>query len=559
MIRRLQTTGSGVPYHAAALCLLVVALALRFYGLSDHALSYDEAIAANNSRGTFADVFEYTHWYNTSPILYPIALYAIQQVDSSAFSVRLLPATASVMTVAVLLFLLPRAGVGRITAFLAALMATLSVEAIRQAQDVREYGIDAFLVALLIFALLTYTRKDRKGWLCGLLLIAPLVQYGLVLFGGAVLLTAWMVKLTATNVRDRSSGLSISISMRSLRSATSGLLVPGLFFTAGCAATYGLTLRQQIQTWEQRIDGLTNLIRFYYPSSSDPLFIQIASRQVWDLFCYHLPGKLFAVFALAALSATLLLAVARKVRARTVRNGEIPLLCVLILAVMVGALALDLYPLGSMRQSLFLGPVLFVAIGHAFEDALTLWRPDGAAGAGRLLAASTALTVGVAAAGANALADGGLDPHAEGRARAEILARIGWEVRDDDVVYLSKATEPIFRFYNEAKPDNYHYGESCTWGSAEDCVRELSGLPLSETGRLWLVMLHNGGKPIHRQLEIWERRNVFRSSGGDRARLYVSRGGLRADEVASFGDLPAGKSCLASRLLGWRCPYFAYP
>lgn len=547
-------TGSGVPYHAAALCLLVVALATRFYGLSDHALSYDEAIAANNSRGTFADVFGNTHWYNTSPILYPIALYAIQQVDSSAFSVRLLPATASVMTVAVLLFLLPRVGVGRITAFLAALMATLSVEAIRHAQGVREYGIDAFLVALLIFALLTYTRTGRKGWLCGLLLIAPLVQYGLVLFGGAVLLTAWMVELTATNVRDRPSGLSIPV--RSLRSATSGLLVPGLFFTAGCAASYGLTLRQQIRIWE-RIDGLTGLVHWYQAPPGDPLFIQIASRRVWDLVCYHLPGEPFAVFALAALSATLLLAVVRKVRARTVRNGEIPLLCVLILAVMVGASVLDLYVLGPTRQVLFLGPVLFVAIGHAFEDALTLWRPDGAAGAGRLLAASTALTVGVAAAGANALADA--DPHAEGRARAEILARIGREVRDDDVVYLSKATEPIFRFYNEAKPDNYHYGESCTWGSAEDCVRELSGLPLSETGRLWLVMLHNGGKPIHRQLEIWERRNVFRSSGGDRARLYVSRRGLRADEVASFGDLPAGKSCLASRLFGWRCPYFAYP
>lgn len=377
MIHRLQTTGSGIPYHAAALCLLVVALATRFHGLSDHALSYDEAVAANNSRGTFAEVFWNTHHYNTSPILYPIALYAVQQVDGSAFSVRLLPATASVLTVAVLLFLLPKAGVGRITAFLAALMAALSVEAIRHAQGVREYGIDAFLVALLIFALLTYTRKGRKGWLCGLLLIAPLVQYGLVLFGGAVLLTAWMARLTAANLRDRPSGLPIPV-----RSATSELLVPGLFFTAGCAASYGLTLRQQLQGWGA---GLTDHVYYWQhqPTSGDAPFV--VWHRAWDLFCYHLPdlpGELFAVFALVALSVSLLLAVARKVRARTVTNGEIPLLCVIVLVVMVGASALDLYPLGALRQSLFLGPVLFVAIGHAFEDALTLWRPNGAAGGG---------------------------------------------------------------------------------------------------------------------------------------------------------------------------------
>ena len=553
MIHRLLKTRSGIPYNAAALCLLVVALATRFYGLPDHALSYDEAVAANNSRGTFAEVFWNTHRYNTSPILYPIALYAIQQVDGSAFSVRLLPAAAGVLTVAVLLFLLPKAGVGRITAFLAALMAASSVEAIRHAQGVREYGVDAFLVALLIFALLTYTRKGRKGWLCGLLLIAPLVQYGLVLFGGAVLLTAWMARLTATNLRDRPSGLSIPV--RSLRSATSGLLVPGLCFTTGCAASYGLTLRQQIQIWgEWGLSELTDAVSWYQAAPGDAPFVRILLRRVWELFCYHLPGELFAVFALTALSVSLLLAVARKLRARTVTNGEIPLLCVIVLVVMVGASALDLYALGAIRQSLFLGPVLFVAIGHALEDALTLWRPNGAAGAGRLRTASTVLTVGVvAAAGANALVHTD-HPYADSRARAEVLARIGREVQDDDVVYISKASVPIFTFYNETKPDNYHYGEFCSWGSAEGCVGELSNLPLSETGRLWLVLIHNGGAWIHNQLMVWKRCNVFRSLGRGRAGLYVSRRGLRADELALSDD----QSCLVRNrrmeLPGFRAP-----
>lgn len=135
------------------------------------------------------------------------------------------------------------------------------------------------------------------------------------------------------------------------------------------------------------------------------------------------------------------------------------------------------------------------------------------------------------------------------------MARIGREVQDDDVVYIAQASEPIFTFYNETKPDNYHYGAFCSWGSAEDCVGELSNLPLSETGRLWLVMIHNGGAPIHRQLMIWKRRNVFRSLGRYRVGLYVSRRGLRADDLALSDD----QSCCVSGICGWSCPVFVHP
>lgn len=535
--RALRMEAGAILYNAAAVCLLVIALITRFHGLSDHALSYDEAIAADNSRHTFAEVFEKTRYYNSSPILYPIALYAIQKVDSSAFSVRLLPATASVMTVAVLLFLLPRAGVGRATSFLAALMATLSVAAIRHAQGVREYGIDALFAALLIFALSRYTREDRKGLLCALLLIAPLMQYGLVLFGGAVLLAAWVAGLTATATAagDRRVG---GPPVQSLKSATMELLVPSIFFTAGCVASYGFTLREQLRAFKE--NELTEVIGWYQGSEGEAPSIQFALRRVWDLICYHLPGEPVAVFASAAFLATLLLMAARKVRARTVTNGEIPLLCVSVLVVMAVASYLELYPLGAIRQSVLLGPILFVAIGHAFERASALWGSDGTGGAVHLRIASLALIAGVVAvSGTNALVD--TDPHADGRARAAVLATLDREVRDDDVVYISQGTGPIVRFYNEAKPANYHYGSFCTFGSAEGCIGELSDLPLSGTGRLWLVMIHNGGKPIHRQLEIWERQNVFRSSGEGDVRLYVSRTGLRTGELAlPDTPLPAG-------------------
>ncbi len=123
-------------YYAAAVCLLVVAAALRFWDLPGSTIEYDEAVAANNSRvGTLDEVLENTRRHNSSPILYPLVLYAVQKVESSRLSVRIVPAVASVLTVAALLFLLPRVGVGRWAAFIAALLATGSIPAISHAQQ----------------------------------------------------------------------------------------------------------------------------------------------------------------------------------------------------------------------------------------------------------------------------------------------------------------------------------------------------------------------------------------------------------------------------------------
>ena len=191
---------------AAFVCLLLVAAGLRFYDLPGHSVWYDEAVAANNSSGTLSEVIPNTRHRNSSPILYPLALWAVQKVDVSAFSIRILPATASVLTVAALLFLLPRAGVNRWAAFLAALLATLSVAAIEHAQDAREYSIDALLAALMIAGLLGYLRDGRKALLCLYLFLAPLLQYGLVLFGVAVMGAA-MVLPRPPRIQRRRNGI----------------------------------------------------------------------------------------------------------------------------------------------------------------------------------------------------------------------------------------------------------------------------------------------------------------------------------------------------------------
>ena len=149
-------------YYAAAICLLVVAAALRFYDLPGNFITFDEAVAANNSRGSLSSVLARTRDSNSSPILYPLVLYAVQKVESSPLSVRIVPAAASVLTVAVLLFLLPRVGVSRWASFIAAILAMGSVNAIWNAQDVREYSVDALVAVLMIVGLLSYLR-GRAG------------------------------------------------------------------------------------------------------------------------------------------------------------------------------------------------------------------------------------------------------------------------------------------------------------------------------------------------------------------------------------------------------------
>ena len=246
-------------YLVACVCLLIVAAALRFYDLPGHSISHDEAVAANNSIGSLSEVLRETRHDNSSPILYPLVLYAVQKVESSPFSIRVVPAVASVLTIAALLFLLPHLGVSRGAALLAALLATFSVVAIEHAQDAREYSVDALVAVLTIAGLLWYLRDGRKALLCASLLIGPLLQYGLVLFGAAAIGAA-MIHLSPTLPGQE---------WRSYRSRAwdwtkqrTGLLWPGAFFLAGCAISYALTARYQ-----REIDYLTPsgyLSEYYY-------------------------------------------------------------------------------------------------------------------------------------------------------------------------------------------------------------------------------------------------------------------------------------------------------
>ena len=463
-------------YYAACVVLLVAAAGLRFHDLSEKTVSHDEAVAANNSRDSLSEVVSNTRCCNSSPILYPLVLYGVQKVEISPFSVRVAPALTGVLTVAALLFLLPRAGVSRRTAFLAALPATLSIAAIRNAQGAREYSVDALLAVLLIAGLLWYLRDGRKALLCVALFLAPLLQYGLVLFGAAVMGAAMLLPPPPTLAAPE--GNAYPSRLRNWLKPRIALAWPAGCFLAGCAISYAVTLRYQ---WEEGgygsqdyLGSVGYLSAYYYQGNFDAHSIfEFSIDGIWSLLTYHLPE----VVAIAALAAFAFLPVVTFLRKFQVKFPEraIAVLFSFCIAISVGAALLGIYPLGGIYQNIYLGPIVFLAVGVAFHCTVgyltALTRRWGAAPA-------------AAVAGAVALAGVGdlwRDmPYETDHTANVVLAFLEENVAEGDMVYVSDYATPLIKFYqDEKKSSSYHYAEVGCRRDFGNCLNEMLGLVLS--------------------------------------------------------------------------------
>ncbi len=487
---------------AACVCLLVAAAALRFYDLPGNSIWFDEAVVADNSSGSLREVVANTRVRNSSPALYPLALWVVQKVDVSPLSIRLLPATASVLTVAAMLFLLPRLGVPRGAAFLAALMTALSVEAIYHAQDAREYSIDALLVLLMTAGLLWYLRDGRKSLLCLSLFLAPLLQYGLALFGVAVIGAAVVLPAPVEAEPERGSFLS---RVREWLKARAGLVWPAGAFLAGCAITYAVTLRYHLQQGSFGPDGY--LSESYYQGEFYVLSLfEFSVGGTWSLLTHHLP----VAVAIAALAAGGLLLIAAELKRF---RGEPPGRAIAVLfsfciVISVAAALLGMYPLGDIRQNIYLGPVIFLAAAVVFH-----WTAGFLASlTGRGWAAPALV---VAAAGAIVLAgvvdiwrDNPYEAHQPNNIEA-VLAVLEERVEEGDMVYVNGFAANFVRYYQDKKPGNYHYGEDVRcWNALEGCLLEMVNLVVAlpnVPNRIFVVHWRgatHGGAPILEALKL---------------------------------------------------------
>ena len=461
-------------YYAACVVLLVVAAGLRFHDLSGDSVWYDEAVASSNSSGALSEVVPNTRNRNSSPILYPLALWAVQKVDVSAFSIRVLPATAGVLTVAVMLFLLPRLGVSRWAAFLAALPATLSVAAIEHAQGAREYSIDALLAVLMIAGLLWYLRDGRRSLLCVSLFLAPLLQYGLVLFGGAVMGAAIVLPPSVLAAPEGDSYLS---RFRNRLKQRVALVWPAACFLAGCAISYAVTLRYQ---WRE--GGWHGWDWYYYCQGAYDVadVLGFATSRTWSLLKYHLPQAV-AIPVVGALALMLPAALKRR------RLDALATLALLAVGIAIFAALLVIYPLGGTRQNIYLGPVIFLAVGVSIH-----WMADSLAALTRRKWPAPALVA--AAAGAIALAGVGDmrrdSPYEIDHNAKAVLAFLEENVEEGDMVYATSYAATSLKFYQDEKPSSYHYGRVGCRSAEDPCIREMTRLLVSlptAPNRIFLV------------------------------------------------------------------------
>lgn len=504
-------------YGAAVAAVLLLAAGLRFHGLGEDALWYDEAVVALNSQGTLAEVLGRTRAYNTAPILVPAALWAVQKVAATEFSVRLLSTAASLAAVAVLLLGLPRVGLGRWSALFAGVLAAMSVPAIVEARDAREYSVDALVAALLIVGLLRFLRDGRRVLLGSALFVAPLVQYGLGLFGAAVLFTAALRPGPAPPAKRKADEGRARGWFRRRR----GLRSPAGCLAAGGVLTVLTTFRHQFEPGDTVVMG--HLLGDYYAGGlGDPgAALSFVAARVGDLLGSFLSVPVAAVL-LGGLGLLALTAAWERGRTRFrgpragLRRGGageaggddaggdeagpapgspsasrvVFTLLAASLALAVAAALARLYPLGAVRQLTYLGPIVFTAAGVLWGIVVRRVSAPLPRRARPFLLAGAA--AGLLLAGAQAVARADLRGRT-GSMEPILTALAG--AGPDDLVYVSGAATPPLRFYADRQGGAYHWAEEGCFRDFGPCLDELtermgrsSGPPPAE---VWILHVND--------------------------------------------------------------------
>ena len=239
-----------------------------------------------------------------------------------------------------------------------------------------------------------------------------------------------------------------------------------------------MTLRYQWQEggWASEFYLSTS----YYQGPFDaPSLFGFAIDGLWNFLTYHLPE----VVATAALPAfVILLVVAFRSK---LPDSALAVLFFFCMAVSVGAAVLGLYPLGGIRQAIYLGPIVFLAVGLALH-----WTAGGLAALTRRtwLAPAMAVTAG----GAIALAGVGdiwgesgrlYLPHDKGE---EILAVLEERMQEEDGVYVF--LPDVMQFHQAQNPIGKVMIESCRRDPGI-CFQEMIAAisPQAGRGRLWVV------------------------------------------------------------------------
>ena len=511
-LRGIASAVGARRWAIGCVCLLIVAGALRFYELGANSLWYDEAITSLHSRVELSEFVEVnrhgidnvTRDGTNGPILYPLALWAVQRVESTNFSVRFLPATASLLTVGALLFLMPRVGVARMAAFLAGLLAALSIAAIEQAQDATLHSVGALGAALTIAGALRYLRDGGKALLSAALFVGPLLHYGLAPFGVGALVFAAFAGAAGSEMFS-ARRLPVAVVWDRLKGRVD-LLLPLACFAAGCAISWELTARHQ-WTADGWASGSYLAGHYLQEGHSWGATLRFAIGRTWDLASFLMP-PIAAAVALALFVAQLALVTTMR------RRDAVMVMALFGVGVVAYAASLSLYPLGGSRHSLYLGPLAFLAAGGAFH-----WAAVEAAAALRRAWVGTALGIAaacmIALVGANAIWQD--DLYDTDNSIERVLAAVDERALEGDAVYVSRWAIPPVAFYMGEKPANYHYEQTpCPgrYSAPPDCVPEAlyeMFRVFNDARRIWLI--YNANVSASEEIAAYSRNMAIEEIG----------------------------------------------
>ena len=166
----------------------------------------------------------------------------------------------------------------------------------------------------------------------------------------------------------------------------------------------------------------------------------IASR-VWKMIAYQV-WEVIAALALISFAVLLIYHLKRR------QFDAISILFVMSMAIFLCAALLVLYPVGGIRQNIFLGPILFVASGYALHWMISQFIPPHTT----YLAISLIVIIAIFG-GVYTLTN--TDPY---RGRSDIkqaLIVLESHRKEGDAVYVGSFAAPVVKFY--IPPESNHF------------------------------------------------------------------------------------------------------
>jgi uncharacterized membrane protein len=181
--------------------IVVIGAVVRFHGLGDQSLWYDEAVSWTQSHGSILDLFRLTSEDNYPPLHNLLLFVTIHLFGDAEWSLRLPSAILGTLTIPLLYAITARLA-GPVAGLFAALILALSGFHVWYSQEARMYALLGFTATLFAWVLLRYMTAPGPArhwpvWLAATALLYSHVFGSLTLV--ALMAGVWLVYRLAPN------------------------------------------------------------------------------------------------------------------------------------------------------------------------------------------------------------------------------------------------------------------------------------------------------------------------------------------------------------------------